>query len=156
MRAEPERIRAAWEGRVSGCQLGKPVELLSMSGGHAALAEYLAKADAVPLRDYVPLVPGVATVEAQRACCRNEIRRAEPDDDLNYTVLALMMLEQHGAALTTVDVARSWMLYLPPGQTFTAERAAYRTLLAEAHEWFAQGAEPGFDLGRCAENPYDD
>jgi ADP-ribosylglycohydrolase len=156
MRAEPDRIRAAWEGRVSGCQLGKPVELLSMSGGHAALAEYLAKADAVPLRDYVPLVAGVATVEAQRACCRGELRRAEPDDDLNYSVLALMMLEQHGAALTTADVARSWMLYLPPGQTFTAERAAYRTLLAEAHEWFAQGAEPGFDLGLCAKNAYDD
>jgi len=27
---ESSRIRSAWEGRVSGCMLGKPVEMLSL------------------------------------------------------------------------------------------------------------------------------
>ena len=48
-----ERIRGAWRGRISGCQLGKPVELLSMRQGRDALADYLRKAGALPLRDYV-------------------------------------------------------------------------------------------------------
>ena len=36
-----DRIRSAWQGRVSGCQLGKPVELLSMREGRGALSDYL-------------------------------------------------------------------------------------------------------------------
>jgi hypothetical protein len=44
------RIRAAWQGRVSGCQLGKPVEALSILAGHEAVTAYLAAAGALPLR----------------------------------------------------------------------------------------------------------
>ena len=47
------RVRAAWEGRISGCLLGKPVEILSMQEGRASLEKYLKKADSFPLRDYV-------------------------------------------------------------------------------------------------------
>ena len=48
------RLQAAWEGRISGCQLGKPVELLSMTRGHEALTKVLREPEALPLRDYVP------------------------------------------------------------------------------------------------------
>jgi hypothetical protein len=85
-----ERIRAAWQGRISGCQLGKPVELLSMSKGHEGLTQYLEQADALPLRDYVPLVEGSVVAAQGRASCRGERVRSEPDDDLNYTLLALL------------------------------------------------------------------
>ena len=149
-----ERIRAAWQGRISGCQLGKPVELLSVAQGHAALTDYLARAGALPLRDYVPLVEGTIVENVGRASCRGTLERSEPDDDINYTVLALLLLEEHGLALCTSDVARAWLRRLPAAATFTAERAAYRTLLERAHEWFAFGAEPGFDLADCANNEY--
>jgi ADP-ribosylglycohydrolase len=71
-------------------------------------------------------------------------------------VLALLLLEEHGLALSTTDVARAWLRLLPAAAVFTAERAAYLALLSRAHEWFAFGFEPGFDLAECADNQYND
>lgn len=51
------------------------------------------------------------------------------DDDLNYPLLALLVLRRHGRRFTTADVARVWLDELPAGRTFTAERVAYRNLL---------------------------
>lgn len=150
------RIRAAWQGRISGCQLGKAVELLSMREGHDALMGYLRAADALPVRDYIPLVPDTAVARQFAQCCRGMFDRSEPDDDINYSVLALMMLEQHGRDLTTVDVARAWLNYLPGGIVFTAERDALVTLLARANYGFNFGADLGFDLRECSKNPHND
>lgn len=152
----PDRIRAAWQGRISGCQLGKPVELLSMLQGPEALCRYLEQAGAVPLRDYVPLVAGTIVEQFGAGSCRERIERSEPDDDINYTVLALLLLEEHGADLTTADVARGWLKRLPAAAVFTAERAAYKTLLERAHEHFSFGVEPGFDLLECSDNEFND
>ena len=152
-----QRLRAAWQGRISGCQLGKAVEQFSMVEGQPALAQYLNEAGALPLRDYVPHLPG-SSIEKYAGvdCCRGRFDATAPDDDIHYSTLALILLEQHGLDLTTEDVARAWLNLLPVGMTFTAERAAYRILLERGHEWFAQGARPGFDVTECAENPYND
>jgi ADP-ribosylglycohydrolase len=151
-----DRIRSAWEGRVSGCQLGKAVELLSMRNGHGVLTEYLTAADAVPLRDYVPLVPGELGDQLHAASCRGRFDRSEPDDDINYSVLALMILEQYGPDFTTADVARAWLRYLPGAIVFTAERSAYVTLLEKSGYGFPAGADAGFDLAECSDNPFND
>ncbi|MEN3271325.1 MAG: hypothetical protein V7636_86, partial [Actinomycetota bacterium] len=153
MRVDRDLIANAWRGRISGCQLGKPVELLSMRQGLDGLHAYLRGVDALPLRDYVPFVEGS---DLFKLSCRGHMHRSEPDDDINYSVLALTMLEQHGAALETVDVARSWLSLLPFAATFTAERDAYRVLVNEASSFFAQGASPGFDLAACSDNKYND
>ncbi len=58
--------------------------------------------------------------------------------------------------LSTEDVAPAWLRLLPAGVTWTAERAAYLTLLERAHGAFAHGAPPGFDLSECAQNAYND
>jgi ADP-ribosylglycohydrolase len=148
------RIRNAWAGRISGCQLGKPVELLSMRRGRGAVLSYLGDAGALPLRDYVPLIEGTLVDRFGRASCRGQFSSSEPDDDINYTVLALILLERHGLELSTEDVARAWLTLLPAGVTWTAERAAYRTLLDRAPDAFAYGAAPGFDVRECAQNDY--
>jgi len=150
------RIRNAWAGRISGCLLGKAVEVLSLTQGPQALTAYLRRANALPLRDYVPLIEGTLVELTGRQACRGEFSRSEWDDDINYTVLALMLLEEHGLDLSTVDVARTWLRLLPAAATWTAERAAYRTLLQRTDEMFAHGAPPGFDLAECSDNQYSD
>ena len=151
------RIRAAWQGRISGCLLGKPVEVLSATQGHAALTRYLVETDALPLRDYVPLVEDtLVALPSLRECTRGNLTASVPDDDINYSVLALMLLEQHGAALTTEDVARGWLRWLPAGMVFTAERAAYQALLEHAEIGFGFGGPAGFDLALCSDNEWND
>jgi ADP-ribosylglycohydrolase len=154
--ADPARIRAAWQGRISGCILGKPLEVLSFQQGPGGLTTYLDSTGALPLRDYVPLQEGSIVDRLGRACCRDHISRAEPDDDINYTVLALALLEEHGAGFDVSDVARAWLRLLPAGTTWTAERAAYATLLTNMDDEFVNGAEPGFDIAMCSDNAYND
>jgi len=149
-------IRAAWQGRISGCMLGKAVELFSMREGAAALGEYLQATGALPLRDYIPYVQELASKHIDVKCCADHLTHSRPDDDINYSMLALLMLEKFGTALSTADVARSWMKYLPVASTYTAERAAYKTLLSNAHEWFPEGKDAGFDMTLCADNAYND
>ncbi len=152
----PQRIRGAWQGRVSGCLLGKPLEVLSFQKGRAGLRDYVRRAGSLPLRDYVGLLAGTVVEKTGKACCAVFIERAEPDDDINYTVLALHLLEQYGLNLTTEDVARAWLNLLPAGTTWTAERAAYRVLLERMDDEFVNGAAPGFDLAACAEHEFND
>lgn len=156
LRIDRRRVRSAWAGRVSGCLLGKPLEVLSFERGLGGIEEYLRTAGAVPLRDYVPLVDGTPVAERGRDCCLGHIVRAEPDDDINYTLLALILLEEHGAGLETADVARAWLRLLPAGATWTAERAAYRVLLEHMAEQFVNGEDAGFDLAQCSDNPFNE
>ena len=150
------RIRHAWLGRVSGCMLGKPVEILSMREGHGALTAYLDGAGAAELRDYVPLVTDTAVARLFPQACRGRIECAIPDDDINYTVLSLMLVETYGIDFTTEDVGRAWLSWLPGGMTFTAEREAYWRLLAEAGTAFTFGAPAEFDIASCSDNDFND
>ena len=156
LRVDPALVRSAWQGRVSGCLLGKPLEVLSFERGRRGVEDYLRTAGALPLRDYVPMVEGTPVARIGRSCCRDQIVRAEADDDINYTLLALMLLEEHGAALETADVARAWLRLLPAGAVWTAEREAYRVLLDNMAEQFVNGSAPGFDLAKCSDNPYNE
>ncbi|MED5293467.1 MAG: hypothetical protein VYB56_06390 [Actinomycetota bacterium] len=103
------RIRNAWAGRVSGCMLGKPIEQLSMRKGAAELEAYLTAAEAFPLRDYVPFRPDLNESVEHPAACKGIMTNAIPDDDINYTVVSLMLLEQYGRDFTTADVGRMWL-----------------------------------------------
>jgi ADP-ribosylglycohydrolase len=149
-----ERIRGAWEGRISGCILGKPLEPLSIFKGREALRSYLEKNQAWPLRNYVPLAEEPLVQLVGSKSCQGLIRRSEPDDDINYTVLALMMLETHGLELSTHRVADAWLRLLPAGVTYTAERAAYQKLLEITNYFEIIGVPADIDLSPCAHNEW--
>jgi ADP-ribosylglycohydrolase len=61
---------------------------------------------------------------------RGRIDGGVRDDDIDYAILGLLLKERFGAALSTGDVAHAWLSYLPFRQTYTAERVAYRNLVA--------------------------
>ncbi|WP_430393211.1 ADP-ribosylglycohydrolase family protein [Actinacidiphila reveromycinica] len=129
-----ERLEAAWLGRAVGCVLGKPVEKLPLDGIRAIAVS----TGNWPLRGYfteVGLDPRVAARfpwnrRSRPTSLAENIDGMPEDDDLNYPLLGLMLLEAHGHGFGTRDVARLWLDELPAGRTFTAERIAYRNLLA--------------------------
>ncbi|MCL2080717.1 MAG: ADP-ribosylglycohydrolase family protein [Oscillospiraceae bacterium] len=106
-----DKLTGAWIGRIAGCLLGKPVEGYKSD----ALWRLLRETDNFPLHKYIgdfndKLVKGGAPV----------------DDDTNYTVLALKLLEVYGRDFTPDDVLEAWLKWIPYLQTCTAERVAYR------------------------------
>ena len=156
MNIEKNRIKAAWEGRISGCLLGKPVEMMSMREGKEFMEKFLKEANSYPLRDYINYVDSPYIRGVNIGCCKGKIKKAEQDDDITYLVLALMMLENHGLDLTTDDVARSWINLLPAGATFTAEREAYLKLLSHIDMAYQFGGERKFDLDLISDNEFND
>ncbi|MFI0932468.1 ADP-ribosylglycohydrolase family protein [Streptomyces sp. NPDC021019] len=128
------RLHAAWLGRAAGCLLGKPVEKLPLDGIRA-----LGRATG----NWPPTSWFTAHgVPAELLAAHPWNRRSAPtslaenidgmpeDDDLNYPLLTLRLLQRHGRSFTTADLARLWLDELPAGRTFTAERIAYGNLLA--------------------------
>ncbi|UFR05062.1 ADP-ribosylglycohydrolase family protein [Streptomyces sp. Go40/10] len=131
---DPRALEAAWLGRAVGCLLGKPVEKLPLDGiralaraaGNWPLTTYFT-GRGVPeelLRAHPWNRRSAATSLAEN------IDGMPQDDDLDYPLLNLLLLQRHGRDFTTDDVARLWLEELPPGRAFTAERVAYRNLLA--------------------------
>ncbi|MFD3534365.1 ADP-ribosylglycohydrolase family protein [Streptomyces sp. NPDC058664] len=127
------RLHAAWLGRAVGCLLGKPVEKLPLPAIRA-----LARATGNwPLSTWftargVPPELLAAHPWNRRSAATSlaeNIDGMPEDDDLNYPLLNLLLLQRHGRDFTTTDVARLWLDELPAGRTFTAERVAYRNLL---------------------------
>ena len=62
----------------------------------------------------------------------------------------------HVGIFTTADVGRLWLRLLPAGATWTAERAAYGTLVTNMADEFVNGDEPGFDLAECSDNEFNE
>ncbi|MEO3749933.1 ADP-ribosylglycohydrolase family protein [Streptomyces sp. B6B3] len=132
--AQRSVLHAGWLGRAAGCVLGKPVEKLTLDGIRA-----IARATGNwPLRTWFTEVGLPADIAAAHPWNRRSrttslaetIDGAPEDDDLNYPLLNLLLLRRHGRAFGTADVAQLWLDELPAGRTFTAERVAYRNLLA--------------------------
>jgi len=132
-RPDPERLLGAWTGRAVGCVLGKPVEKIPRRG----IREILRATGRWPLTGYFTaegLPPDVAERwpwnrrSAVDSLAEN-IDGTPEDDDLNFALLALRLLEERGHDLTSADVAQAWLDRLPAGRVFTAERVAYRNLL---------------------------
>lgn len=122
-----ERLEGAWLGRIAGCLLGKPVE----GWTRRQILEYGKQVGQTPLRSYLRRSEdALRSVGKEKGWCfLGEFDSMPEDDDINYTVSALAILQDKGTGFTTEDVASFWLANIPILSTFTAERAAYRNLI---------------------------
>jgi len=126
-----ERIYGAWLGRCIGCLLGKPVE----GSPKNEIENYLKATGSFPLQDYFPYAPDRIDTNdytfhsSAKEATRGNIKYMARDDDLDYTILNLKLVEENGLEFTTEDVAQEWLLNLPYQMVYTAERQAYANLV---------------------------
>ncbi len=106
-----------------GACLDKPVE----GWNEENIRKYLEAANEYPMRNYVPRLenPPEGTKPPNAGQARGEWDHALIDDDTNYTVLALKIMEEKGPGFTTADVGQAWHNNLPYYAVCTAERQAY-------------------------------
>jgi ADP-ribosylglycohydrolase len=119
--------------------LGKPFEI---GVGLAEIRSALEAHGAWPLTDYPSEEVLRALPERQgqwRELVRGRISHVAPDDDINYTILAMLALEQGGAAFTHDDMRRLWLHNLPVAATFGPERTI---LVRAASETLSDHAAP--------------
>ena len=118
-----DRLLGAWLGRCAGCNLGKPVEGWS----RARIRRYLELADAYPITDYVPVLDPMPTTCSSIVLDRDDTRATfesmARDDDIDYTILGLHVIETWGFGFGPEEVAAEWLDHLPFTQVYTAEQA---------------------------------
>lgn len=151
--ADPARIEEAFLARVAGCVLGKPFELeLTLDELRAALEPE----GQWPLRAYPTLsvldrLPYRHPQWAETA--GDHLRWVAPDDDINYTIVGMLVLERFGVDFTTADLRDLWLQQLPFAAVFGPER----TMLVRAGLETLDGGDPS-DPGSWARelNPRDE
>ncbi len=121
-----DRYHGAWLGRSVGCALGKPVENMGMCNRQwRDIRDYLEHRGDWPLHDYFS---GRDAGDGMKLGCplsqRENIRFMESDDDIRYTLIGLLAIEQFGAGFDWRDIAGLWNRVLPMGMACTAERQA--------------------------------
>lgn len=109
-----ERLEGAWLGRCAGNVLGSIVELWEPEKMEA-WAAYLG--DAFPPADYWSEAerPFEFKYETSRrdAFTPSKMDGVPTDDDLIYTQLGMLILEDYGIDFTVDDVGAAWVKYLP-------------------------------------------
>ncbi len=129
-----DRVRAAFMGSVTGCILGKPFEIATSLH---VIRQALEAHGEWPLDDY-PSEAVVKDLPWQQPqwpeLVKGRITHVAADDDINYSVLGMRVLERKGRHFTGDDVASMWRWNLPIRVTFGPERTFMAVLAASALE----------------------
>ncbi|HSP87445.1 MAG TPA: hypothetical protein VLN45_04890, partial [Ignavibacteriaceae bacterium] len=107
-----DKILGGWNGRAAGCLLGKPVEKYS----RAVIKQILTSNNTYPLENYITakgipenlLLKYPWNKHSGKESLRENIECMTEDDDLNYTMLNLSIMENIGKDFTTEDIANAW------------------------------------------------
>ncbi|MGD0091734.1 MAG: ADP-ribosylglycohydrolase family protein [Planctomycetota bacterium] len=122
-----ERMPGAFLGRMAGCTLGAPVEFWSIVDMEKWAQEI---GDAFPPRDYWSSIPNPHKLRysfsRNDAYTRPKMNGVPVDDDITYTLLGLLIVEDFGPDFSVADVGKAWLKYLP--YACTAEDVALKNL----------------------------
>ncbi len=137
------RLRGAFIGRSAGCTLGSIVEFWPVEKMEAWARKI---GQQFPPVEYWIDHPEPGRLRYDTSPCRvytqGEMDGIPVDDDLAYTHLGLLILEEYGPDFTVEDVGKAWVKYLP--LACTAERVALDNLKAAV----------GADTAGEKDNPY--
>ena len=128
-----DKIYGAWLGRSAGCLLGQPVESwmqdriigLLKDTGNYPVTNYMSSAIGEDIRKKYGVVDEYQVYGSTMVNWINNITCMPEDDDTNYTILALKLMEQKGYEFSPDDVGECWLFNLPILHVCTAERVAY-------------------------------
>lgn len=128
-----QHILGGWNGRVVGCLLGKPLEFWKCKNLRDMLEEtnnypvtrYVSTKDFTP--EMIKKYNIVTGAPLNNQPWIDELEGYAPiDDDTNYTVLNMKVMEVFGYDFDPGDVLYAWLNWLPAGVCCTAERVAYK------------------------------
>lgn len=163
------RAETAFLGSVCGCMLGKPIEINPTLD---ELRRALEPRGEWPLRDYISKEIEIRPDPARRHpdawhthgrlhedawhTCRENLHYVAPDDDINYTILGMLNLEQHGFDFTWAQLGRLWLRHLSMRQVWGPERNVLLRL--GLHHWGESivAEEPDFHAWVTRWNPHDE
>jgi ADP-ribosylglycohydrolase len=126
-----DKILGAWYGRICGCLLGKPVESIMSDD----MKKVLERTGNYPMTRYIDKEEITEEVEEGvsypiKACAYpRDFGRMPCDDDTNYMIVGLRLLQWHGRDFTSENVAQTWLGTQVKNAYCTAERIAYRNFV---------------------------
>ncbi|WP_419872541.1 ADP-ribosylglycohydrolase family protein [Candidatus Pristimantibacillus sp. PTI5] len=132
-----DKVYGAWLGRSAGCLLGQPIEgwrkdriagLLKETGNFPVHYYISSEIDPEIAKKYGVTNEG-GSYGNDSVSWINNVKHMVEDDDMNYTIIGLAVVEKYGYNYSPDDVAETWLNLLPLLRTCTAERIAYRNLV---------------------------
>lgn len=122
-----DKLSGALIARLAGCTLGAPVEFWSLEDMES-WAKYNDQVH--PPVDYWQRIKNPYELRYTKGdfieYTKPGMSQVPVDDDIAYTLLALLILEEYGLDFSTKDVAEAWERYLP--MAYTAEKVTLENL----------------------------
>lgn len=122
-----DKLQGALLSRIAGCILGAPVEFHSIDD-MKNWAKY--NDEAFPPIDYWKSIKSPFIKRYGKSdfinYTKDGMNKVPVDDDIVYTILNLLLVEQYGLDFTTENVAEVWLKYLP--YACTAEEVTLNNL----------------------------
>jgi len=122
-----DRLQGAMMGRFAGCLLGAPVEFWPVEKMAALARENRTPFPPTDYWKYVPEPEGKRYGLSRREeFTRTGMNGVPVDDDIAYTLLGLLVVEEYGPRFSVADNGRAWIKHLP--YACTAEKVALENL----------------------------